>query len=55
MTKYLGVAMIVLGTIMLVISYISQSLVDMNWYQLLSMVAIIAGVALHIYFLKKSE
>lgn len=54
MTKYLGVALIVIGTIMLVISYISQTLVDMNWYQLLAMVAIIAGVAVHIIALKKS-
>lgn len=53
MTKYLGVAMIVLGTIMLVISYLTKTLVDWNPYQLLSMIVIIAGVALHIYFLKK--
>lgn len=54
MTKYLGVALIVLGTIMLVISYLSQTLVDMNFYQLIAIVAVIAGVVLHIYFLKKA-
>ena len=54
MTKYLGVALIVIGTIMLVISYLSQTLVDMNWYQLLAIVAIIAGVAVHIITLKKA-
>ncbi len=53
MTKYLGVALIVIGTIMLVISYLSQTLVDMNWYQLLAIVAIIAGVAVHIINLRK--
>ncbi|MBQ0048860.1 MAG: hypothetical protein KBT12_01270 [Bacteroidales bacterium] len=54
MTKYLGVALVVLGTIMLVISYLSQTLVDMNFYQLAAIVAILVGVVLHIYFLRKA-
>lgn len=54
MTKYLGVLLIVVGTIMLVISYVSQTMIDWNWYQLLSIVIIILGVAMHIVFLKKS-
>jgi len=55
MTKYLGVLMIVIGTIMLVISYISQELVDMNIYQFGAMALIILGVVLHIVFLKKAK
>ncbi len=54
MTKYLGVLLIVVGTIMLVVSYLSQTLIDWNWYQLLSLVIIILGVGLHIFMLKKN-
>lgn len=54
MNKYLGVALIVLGTIMLTVSYLTQTLVNFNWFQLLAIVAIIAGVAMHIVALRKS-
>lgn len=53
MTKYLGIALIVLGTIMLVVSYLTQTLVNMNLYQIAAIAAIIGGVALHIYNLRK--
>lgn len=55
MTKYLGVAMIVLGTIMLVVSYISGTLVNSNPYQWGAMAVIIAGVVLHIIMSKRAE
>lgn len=54
MNKYFGVCLIVVGTIMLVGSYLTQTLVNMNWFQFLAIVALIAGVALHIVALRKS-
>lgn len=54
MVKYSGALLIVLGTILLVASYISETLVDMNWYQFLAMAIIVIGVGLHIYLVRKS-
>ena len=54
MKQYLGALLIILGTIMLVISYLSGVLVDLNWYQGIATALIILGVALHIYLLKKA-
>lgn len=54
MKQYLGALLIILGTILLVVSYISGVLTDLNWYQGLAMGLIILGVALHIYMMKKA-
>ena len=54
MKQYLGALLIILGTIMLVISYLSGVLVDLNWDQGIATALIILGVALHIYLLKKA-
>lgn len=55
MLKYLGVLLIVIGTIMLVVSYISGFLVDMNIYQFAAMALIILGVVAHIILIKKCK
>ena len=54
MKQYLGALLIILGTIMLVVSYLSGVLVDLNWYQGIATALIILGVALHIYMMKKA-
>lgn len=55
MTKYLGVLLIVLGTIMLVVSYLSETMVDWNWFQFTSLGIILCGVVVHTILLKKSK
>ena len=54
MKQYLGALLIILGTIMLVVSYLTGVLIDLNWYQGIAMALIILGVALHIYMMKKA-
>jgi len=57
-----GIILIVLGALLLIISYFSAkfnlgalaNLVDYNWFQLLSLVLIIAGIVTHIVITKRS-
>lgn len=53
MKKYSGICLIVLGALLLVISYLTE-LVDYNWYNFLSFFVIIAGIVTHIMMTKKS-
>ncbi len=55
MKKYSGIVLIVLGTIMLLVSYFQKGyLVDSNWWNLLSLVFIIAGIVTHIVVIKRT-
>lgn len=55
MKKYSGIVLIVLGTIMLLVSYFQKGyLVDSNWWNLLSLVFIIAGIVTHIAVIKRT-
>ena len=53
MKKYLGIILIVLGALLLVISYLTKELVDYNWYQILCLLLIIGGIITHIVVTKK--
>lgn len=53
MKKYLGIAAIVLGAILLVISYLTDSLVDYNSFQILALALIIVGIIVHIIITKR--
>ncbi len=53
MKENLGIILIVLGALMLIISYFAE-LTDFNWYQVLSLLFIIAGIVLHIILSKKN-
>lgn len=53
MKTYLGILLIVLGTIILVLSYILD-LVDYNAVQGVGLLAIIAGLVTHIVLSKKT-
>jgi len=53
MKNYLGIGLIVLGALMLVISYFVD-LKDYNWYQMLSFLFIVAGLVVHIIKTKKA-
>lgn len=53
MRKYLGIILIVLGAVLLVVSYLSKELVDYNWYQVLCLLLIIGGIITHIIVTKK--
>jgi hypothetical protein len=53
MKKYSGILLIVLGALLLVISYFTE-LVDYNWYNFLSFFVIVAGIITHIVVTKKS-
>ena len=44
MKNYIGIAAIVLGALILVISYFTRTLVDYNWVQVLALVLIVAGI-----------
>lgn len=46
--------MIVLGTLMLVLSYVCN-LVDINWYNGLALLVIIGGIVAHIVMNKKIQ
>ena len=58
----LGITLIVLGALLLIISYFAAKLnlgfmadlVDYNWYQMLALVLIIAGIVAHIFIAKRS-
>lgn len=51
LNKIIGPAAIVLGTILLVISFFEPSgfLVDSNWFVLMSVCIIVAGIVGHIF------
>ena len=51
LNKIIGPAIIALGSLMLVISFFEPSgmLVDSNWFVLLSVCVIVAGVVAHIF------
>ena len=53
MRKYLGIILIVLGALLLIISYLTKELVDYNWYQILCLLLIIGGIIAHIIVTKK--
>ena len=53
MKKYLGIAAIVLGAILLVISYLTNSLVDYNSFQILALALIVIGIIVHIIITKR--
>jgi hypothetical protein len=58
--KYIGIIMIVLGALILVLSYatdrfMSSGTVDQNWIQILALVFIIAGVPTHIHVTGKAS
>lgn len=55
MAKFYGIALIVVGVIMLVVSYLSSILVDYNWYQMIALLFIIGGVVAHIITLRKQK
>ena len=58
----LGIILIVLGAVLLIISYFGAKfnlgffadLVDYNWYQMISLLLIIAGIVAHIVIAKRS-
>ena len=53
MKNYIGIAAIVLGALILVISYFTHSLVDYNGVQVLALVLIVAGIVGHIIVTKR--
>lgn len=53
MKTYLGIILIVLGALMLVVSYFA-GLQDYNWYNVGSLLIIIIGLISHIYVTKRS-
>ena len=53
MKKYLGILLIVLGALMLIISYFVD-LVDYNWYNVGALLLIIIGLIAHIQVTKKA-
>ena len=58
----LGITLIVLGALLMIISYFSAkfnlgfmaNLVDYNWFQMLALLLIIAGIIAHIVIAKRS-
>ncbi len=52
MKKNAGIIMIVLGALMLILSYLVD-LMDYNWYQLICLLLIIGGIVTHIIVSKK--
>lgn len=53
MKNYMGIVAIVLGAILLVISYFTGSLVDYNGVQILALLLIVAGIVAHIIITKR--
>ena len=57
-----GITLIVLGALLMIISYFSArfnlgflaNLVDYNWFQMLALLLIIAGIVTHIVIAKRS-
>ncbi len=54
MKKNAGIILIVLGALLLILSYIAD-LMDYNWYQLICLLLIIGGIVTHIIVSKKAE
>ncbi len=53
MKKNLGVCLIVLGALLLIISYFVD-FKDYNWYNVSALIIIIAGLLTHIYVTKRN-
>ena len=53
MKQNLGIILIVLGALMLIISYLAD-LVDYNFYNVGALIIIIAGIVTHIVLTKRS-
>lgn len=53
MKNYIGIAAITLGALLLVISYITGSLVDYNSVQAIALLLIVAGIVAHIIVTKR--
>ena len=54
MKNYAGIILIVLGALLLIISY-AADLTDYNWYQLICLLLIIGGIVTHILVNKKAQ
>ena len=52
MKKYLGILLIVLGALLLIVSYFAD-FVDYNWYNVGALLLIIVGLIVHIQVSKK--
>ena len=53
MKKYLGILLIVLGALLLIVSYFAD-FVDDNWYNVGALLLIIVGLIVHIQVSKKA-
>lgn len=53
MKKFSGIIMVVLGALLLVLSYFAD-FVDYNWYNVGALLIIIIGIIVHITVTKKS-
>jgi len=53
MKQNLGIILIILGALLLIVSYFAE-LVDYNWYQMCALCLIIAGIIAHIVITKRS-
>ncbi len=53
MKKYLGILLIVLGALLLIVSYFAD-FVDYNWYNVGALLLIIVGLIVHIQVSKKA-
>ncbi len=53
MKKFSGIILVVLGALLLVLSYFAD-LVDYNWYNVGALLIIICGIVVHIIVTKKS-
>ena len=53
MKNYIGIAAIVLGALLLVISYFTGTLVDFNWFNYMALALIVAGIVAHIIVTKR--
>ena len=53
MKKYLGILLIVLGALLLIVSYFAD-FVDYNWYNVGALLLIIVGLIVHIKKKKKA-
>ena len=57
-----GITLIVLGALLMIISYFSArfnlgfmaNLIDYNWFQMIALLLIIAGIVVHIVIAKRS-
>ena len=53
MKQYLGILLIVLGALLLIVSYFAD-FVDYNWYNVGALLLIIVGLIVHIQVSKKA-